>query len=182
MAGNALVAIDRGHASSFGSVPASEQLRWPDRCHGKKIGEDLDSLGKIYLHYRKKGESMDIGSKDFGEMVRERRKAKKLTLNDLSRLTEIAPSYLSKIERGKMGKYGISLQFVEKISSVLNIDTSSFNFEKKSEIDILQVLWSSNTMILDGEKIQLTDEAAHRIEMAIRMGVAWAKEMDKNGK
>lgn len=125
---------------------------------------------------------MNSDNRDIGVIIRERRKAKGLTLEDLSDLTEIAPSYLSKIERGKIGRYGISLNIMDKIASALNIDTSSFAMDKNGEVDILQVLWSSKTLILDGEKIKLTDEAAHRIEMAIRMGTAWAREMQRERK
>ena len=38
---------------------------------------------------------------DFGKLLKDLRKKKKLTLNQLSELSGLSPSYLSRIERGE---------------------------------------------------------------------------------
>lgn len=60
----------------------------------------------------------------FGELIKERRIERGLTLREFSRLAEVDPSNWSKIERGLMAPPQDE-ERLEKIASVLNIEIGS---------------------------------------------------------
>lgn len=115
-----------------------------------------------------------------GQMIKEKRKTKRLTLVQLSEASGIAISYLSKIENGK---HNPSLSILKRIAEVIHLDVSAISAQvggvvkDPRKIDIVKEVWTSEILIFNGEEIPITDEVAYRLEMAINMGVAWAKEL-----
>jgi len=107
-----------------------------------------------------------------GNLIRQRRKAQGMTLKDLAEKANVAYSYLSKIERGA---HDVGLSVLNRVGSALNLDFGEK--DKEQTIDLIKEVWTAQYLYLDGETIELTDEVANRMEMAIRMGFAWAKEL-----
>lgn len=114
--------------------------------------------------------------KDLGELIREKRKAKGMTLGEVSKKSGIATGYLSRLERGE---HDPSFSTLKKIADALEFDVSLFtgNHEKGRSVDLIKELWTAEFLLYQGEKIPLTDEVANRLETAIHMGVAWGKEL-----
>ena len=72
-----------------------------------------------------------------GEKIKKMRQNKKMSLSELAEKAGVAKSYLSSIERNL--QTNPSIQFIEKISKVLNVSVNDLiqddNSEKISELD-----------------------------------------------
>lgn len=67
----------------------------------------------------------------FGEKIREIRKAKNITINQISKETGLTASFISQFERGKTEA---SVASIQKIAKALGVSVSSL-FNNKSEIE-----------------------------------------------
>lgn len=83
-----------------------------------------------------------------GEKIKQLRKEKKMSISELAERAGVAKSYLSSIERDL--QTNPSIQFIEKISSVLGVSTNDLILSDKEK---------ENDQQLDGEWLQLVQEA-----------------------
>ncbi|SET73566.1 XRE family transcriptional regulator, master regulator for biofilm formation [Salinibacillus kushneri] len=83
-----------------------------------------------------------------GERIKKQRQQKNMSLSELAEQAGVAKSYLSSIERNLQSNP--SIQFLEKISSVLGVSVNTFLHEKTENL--------SNEH-LDHEWIHLVQEA-----------------------
>lgn len=81
-----------------------------------------------------------------GEKIKQLRKEKKMSISELAGKAGVAKSYLSSIERNL--QTNPSIQFIEKISSVLGISANDLIREEEE-----------NDQQLDGEWLQIVQEA-----------------------
>lgn len=83
-----------------------------------------------------------LSKKEIGCLIKEQRREKEITQNDLSKLTGLSRTYIADVEGGR---YNPSLVTLLKISNVLNFDLGILNSSKKEEIS-----WTSITKSTDG--------------------------------
>lgn len=62
----------------------------------------------------------------FGKFVRERREAKKINLRKLAEILDIAPAYMSDIEKSR--RYPPDREKIEKIAKALDLNTDETNY------------------------------------------------------
>lgn len=104
-----------------------------------------------------------------------------------ARILGVSESHLSKIETGKAGIGGALLLKIADLYNVrpedLFIREAAFASKEKDDlppprvVDLIAEVYKSDYILVGGEKIDVRPEAAAwRMEMAIRMGAAWAKE------
>ncbi|MBB6454953.1 XRE family transcriptional regulator of biofilm formation [Salirhabdus euzebyi] len=76
-----------------------------------------------------------------GERIKQLRLQKKMSLSELAEEAGVAKSYLSSIERNLQSNP--SIQFLEKISSVLGVSVNTFLYDstKVSDNDMLDTEW-----------------------------------------
>lgn len=74
-----------------------------------------------------------------GEKIKQLRKDKKMSISELAEKANVAKSYLSSIERNL--QTNPSIQFIEKISSVLGVSVNELINEESIEVDSLDVEW-----------------------------------------
>ena len=99
-----------------------------------------------------------------GSEIREVRKARDLTLNDLSSRLSCSTAYLSRIERGNAR---ISNTLIKEISAALSVDTNWF-FPKQSgngPLEIAHVVRSRNRRPLSGMYTRSEEELGFRDEL-----------------
>ncbi|MFB4167813.1 helix-turn-helix domain-containing protein [Virgibacillus sp. JSM 102003] len=108
-----------------------------------------------------------------GEKIKQLRQEKKMSISELADKAGVAKSYLSSIERSL--QTNPSIQFIEKISSVLGVPVNELILEDK---------WKETEEQLDGEWLKIVQEA-------MESGVSkeqfkeyleftkWRKEQDK---
>lgn len=77
------------------------------------------------------------GENMIGQRIKQLRLQKQLTLSELAEKAGVAKSYLSSIERNLQSNP--SVQFLEKISAVLDISVQSLIHQEKSETDYEQL-------------------------------------------
>jgi len=68
-----------------------------------------------------------------GEKIKQLRKDKKMSISELAEKAGVAKSYLSSIERNL--QTNPSIQFIEKISAVLNVSVNELIREDSEQID-----------------------------------------------
>jgi XRE family transcriptional regulator, master regulator for biofilm formation len=85
-----------------------------------------------------------------GERIKKLRLQKKLSLSELAEQAGVAKSYLSSIERNLQSNP--SIQFLEKISSVLGVSVNTFLNDESKESDMEH---------LDSDWVKLVHEAMH---------------------
>ena len=73
-------------------------------------------------------------SNNIGEKIKELRSSKKMTLKDLSEMTELSIGFLSQVERGLTA---LAITSLEKIGRSLEVDLSYFFPIKKKSSDIV---------------------------------------------
>ncbi|WP_164668069.1 helix-turn-helix domain-containing protein [Virgibacillus doumboii] len=83
-----------------------------------------------------------------GEKIKQLRQEKKMSISELAEKAGVAKSYLSSIERSL--QTNPSIQFIEKISSVLGVSVNDLIREDK---------WKDTEEQLDGEWLQIVQEA-----------------------
>lgn len=74
-----------------------------------------------------------------GEKIKQLRKEKKMSISELAEKANVAKSYLSSIERNIQSNP--SIQFIEKISSVLGVSVNELIREDNYNIDELDDEW-----------------------------------------
>jgi len=62
----------------------------------------------------------------FGEFIKNKRNEKEITLRDMAKRLDIAPSYLSDIEKGR--RYAPDKEKLVEIASILNLNTEEKNY------------------------------------------------------
>ncbi|MEN2768721.1 helix-turn-helix domain-containing protein [Ornithinibacillus xuwenensis] len=82
-----------------------------------------------------------------GEKIKQLRNEKKMSISELAEKANVAKSYLSSIERNLQSNP--SIQFIEKISSVLGVSVNELINENKP----------GDLQDLDGEWLQIVKEA-----------------------
>lgn len=83
-----------------------------------------------------------------GEKIKKLRQEKKMSISELAEKAGVAKSYLSSIERSL--QTNPSIQFIEKISSVLGVPVNEL---------ILKDKWKETEAQLDGEWLKIVQEA-----------------------
>ncbi|MGP4105594.1 helix-turn-helix domain-containing protein [Virgibacillus sp. L01] len=83
-----------------------------------------------------------------GEKIKQLRQEKKMSISELADKAGVAKSYLSSIERSL--QTNPSIQFIEKISSVLGVPVNELILEDK---------WKETEAQLDGEWLKIVQEA-----------------------
>jgi XRE family transcriptional regulator of biofilm formation len=73
------------------------------------------------------------GENLIGEKIKQLRKDKKMSISELAEKAGVAKSYLSSIERNL--QTNPSIQFIEKISAVLNVSVNELIREDSEQID-----------------------------------------------
>lgn len=68
-----------------------------------------------------------------GEKIKQLRKEKKMSISELAEKAGVAKSYLSSIERNLQSNP--SIQFIEKISAVLNVSVNELIHDDNEKID-----------------------------------------------
>ncbi|WP_010098554.1 helix-turn-helix domain-containing protein [Ornithinibacillus scapharcae] len=74
-----------------------------------------------------------------GEKIKQLRKDKKMSISELAEKANVAKSYLSSIERNL--QTNPSIQFIEKISSVLGVSVNEIINEENIEVNSLDAEW-----------------------------------------
>lgn len=74
-----------------------------------------------------------------GEKIKQLRKDKKMSISELAEKANVAKSYLSSIERNL--QTNPSIQFIEKISSVLGVSVNELINDETVEVDSLDTEW-----------------------------------------
>ncbi|MDT3418146.1 transcriptional regulator with XRE-family HTH domain [Brevibacillus aydinogluensis] len=118
-----------------------------------------------------------------GPILRQVRKSRGKTLEAVAKETNIALGYLSRAERGQ---HALSMEKLSRLAEYYQVPLSHLipkndKYETKT-LDLQKELWSAKQLIYDGETIQLTLEVVEQLEMAIRMGIAWAQKTQAKGK
>ncbi len=90
---------------------------------------------------------MKVGESLIGEKIKRLRQEKRMSISELAEKAGVAKSYLSSIERNLQSNP--SIQFIEKISSVLGVSVNEIINDYNSE-DIAE---------LDSEWMQIVQEA-----------------------
>lgn len=117
------------------------------------------------------------GIKLSGAYLREIRQKKGLTLQQAASLLGISTGHLSNIERDIKGIGGALLIKMAEVYGLPVQDLVGESEPPARTVDLIAELWKADYVLYEGQMIDVRDEAvATRIEMGIRMGIAWAKE------
>lgn len=107
-----------------------------------------------------------IGDDNVGERIRIRRKAKRMTLSDLSLQTGISTGYLSQIERGQ---HSPSVSTLQKVVGVLGLEMADL-FTASSNAESRVRSLDAGELIIFGigaKKLRLTPASFHSLEAFI---------------
>ncbi|HHY67018.1 MAG TPA: helix-turn-helix transcriptional regulator [Alicyclobacillus sp.] len=120
------------------------------------------------------------GVKIPGAYLREIREKKGLSVRQVAEKLGISPSHLSNIERDLRGIGGPLLL---KMAEFYGLPVQDFVEEDKPPertVDLIAELYKADFVVFDGELIDVRDDGvAWRIETAIRMGLTWAKALER---
>lgn len=118
------------------------------------------------------------GVKIPGAYLREIREKKGLSVRQVAEKLGISPSHLSNIERDLRGIGGPLLLKMAEFYGLPVQDFVEEDMPPERTVDLIAELYKADFVVFDGELIDVRDEgAAWRIEMAIRMGLTWAKAL-----
>ena len=131
---------------------------------------------------------MMVTEKVNAQLIRELRLKRGFSLSQVARLLGVSESHISKIETGKAGVGGALLL---KIADLYNVrpedlfirdavpaDDEEDDLPPPRVVDLIAEVYKSDYVLVDGEQIDVRPEAAAwRMEMATRMGAAWAKNV-----
>jgi transcriptional regulator with XRE-family HTH domain len=103
----------------------------------------------------------------FGEFIKDKRNEKGISLRDMAERLDIAPSYLSDIEKGR--RYAPDKEKLEEIASILNIDGTEKNYmfdlagKTKESIapdlpEIIKEHEKASVLLRKAKEYNLTDE------------------------
>lgn len=110
--------------------------------------------------------------------LREIRFTRKWSLQEAAQRAGINPATLSLIENGK--RRAVSMTTLTKLAQAYKVDVHDLLLKREEYIDLTALVMQSDTVIIDGEEIDVSDETAmERLLTALRMGAAWARELDK---
>ncbi|WP_018130092.1 helix-turn-helix domain-containing protein [Effusibacillus pohliae] len=114
-----------------------------------------------------------------GEYLRDIRKKKGLTLDQVADIVGTTAGYLSHIERGT--KRNPSYKIVLGLAKLYGLPVEDLIGEAApptNTVDLIEQLYKADVVLYEGREIDVRDEfVAARIETGIRMGIAWALEL-----
>lgn len=108
-------------------------------------------------------------SNDFGAMLKFLRNKKELSLAQLSKLTGISASYISRIEEGQ--RRAPSFPIIEKLASVLGVsvvtllDVASSEDERSEASTISQLIYSNNIKLTEDGELLSTGAKEQLVEL-----------------
>lgn len=118
------------------------------------------------------------GVKISGEYLRELRQKKGLSLQKAASMLGISAGHLSNIERGIKGIGGALMLKMAELYGLPVQDLVGEAEPPVNTVDLIAELYKADYVLYDGRTIDVRDEfVAARIEMGIRMGIAWAMEL-----
>jgi transcriptional regulator with XRE-family HTH domain len=123
------------------------------------------------------------GVKITGEYLRDLRKKKGLTLQQVADALGVTPGHISNIERDLRGIGG---PLLIKMAQFYGLPVEDFVEEETpptNAVDLIAELYKADYVLYEGQLIDVRDEGvAWRIETAIRMGIAWALQLPEERK
>ena len=119
-----------------------------------------------------------------GEILRRLRKKKQLTLKQVSAVIGCAYTYLSRLESGQFKNPGIDS--IRQLADLYEVPLSTLIQQEQGQgenshysVDLVKELYVANTLIHNGNEIPLSNEMRERIEVALEMGILYAKQLIK---
>lgn len=86
-------------------------------------------------------------TKQIGIKIREFRKAKRMTQEQLAERVATNPSYIGKLERGEQN---VKIQTLEKIAEALEVSTFAlFDFDQFEDIRRHDIVWNAISLLLE---------------------------------
>jgi transcriptional regulator with XRE-family HTH domain len=113
-----------------------------------------------------------------GDYLKELRQKKGLTTAQVADFLGCSPGYVNHLETGK--KDNPSYRYLVRMAELYGVSIEDLVGDKKADpalnvVDIVKELYMADVIIFEGQEIDVRDPIiAERIEMGIRLGVAWA--------
>jgi transcriptional regulator with XRE-family HTH domain len=119
-----------------------------------------------------------------GTILKDLRMKKKLSMQQVAEVVGCSAAYINNLEKGhkKNPGYLILVKLAELFG--VNVDDLAVNNKVEAEIvklDLIKELYRSDILLYEGKEIPIQDEKMiSRIEMGIRMGIAWATQPEQD--
>jgi transcriptional regulator with XRE-family HTH domain len=119
-----------------------------------------------------------------GTILKDLRMKKNLSMQRAAEVVGCSASYINNLEKGykKNPGYLILVKLAELYG--VNVDDLAVNNKVEAgvlKLDLIKELYRSDILIYEGKEIPIQDEKmVSRIEMGIRMGIAWAAQLEQN--
>jgi transcriptional regulator with XRE-family HTH domain len=106
-------------------------------------------------------------------MIRKLREDRRMSVREAADKMGLNPATVSLIENGK--RRAVSMTTLGKIADLYGVDTNDLLLQREAYVDLTALVLSSDTVIIDGEEIDVSDSSvADRILTGLKMAAAWA--------
>ncbi len=111
-------------------------------------------------------------------VLRDIRFTRKWSLSEAAERAGLNKSTLSLIENGK--RRAVSMTTLTKLATAYHVDVNDLLLKREEYVDLTALVMQSDTVIIDGEEIDVSnEEAMNRLLTVLKMGAAWAREVGK---
>ncbi len=110
--------------------------------------------------------------------LRDIRFTRKWSVSEAAERAGLNKSTLSLIENGK--RRAVSMATLTKLATAYNVDVNDLLLKREEYVDLTALVMQSDTVIIDGQEIDVSvEEAMERLLAVLRMGAAWVREVGK---